>query len=91
MATGEQVPWLTLVTRGLLLDHGQRGAGGRLAQGVPPALLDLHLQFGKRGRCLKGRARSIWGGVALRPQWSPAPQQAPGPRCGVKAAGRELL
>ena len=59
---GEQAPSLTLVTRGLLLDHGQRGAGGWLAQGVASAFLDFHLQFGKCGRCLECRRRSIWGG-----------------------------
>lgn len=57
---------LTLITRGLLLDHGQRGAGGRLAQGVAPALLDLHLQFGKRGRGLEAGAAACAEGPAAR-------------------------
>ena len=56
---------LTLVTRGLLLDHGQRGPGGRSAQRVAPALLDLHFQLGKGGRILKQHRRplreQLWG------------------------------
>lgn len=52
---------LTLVTRGLLLDHGQRGPGGRSAQRVAPALLDLHFQLGKGGRILKQHRRPLRG------------------------------
>ena len=56
---------LTLVTRGLLLDHGQWGPGGRSAQRVAPALLDLHFQLGKGGRILKQHRRplreQLWG------------------------------
>lgn len=100
---GEQASSLTLVTRGLLLDHGQRGAGGWLAQGVASAFLDFHLQFGKCRRCLKRRTRSIWGGHGsdtqsrARPPRAEGtawlPQQAGVPSRGIKApgrAGREL-
>lgn len=57
---------LTLVTRGLLFDHRQRGPGGWPAQGVAPALLDLHLQLREGGRDLEGRPHpcEAWGRAA---------------------------
>lgn len=97
-ATGSGIPqgWgsggLTLVTRGLLLDHGQWGAGGRLAQGVAPALLDLHLQFGKRGRgleveaaaCAEGPAARHRGARPIRAKWA---ARVPTRRCEAPGKG----
>lgn len=57
----DRIPWccsLTLVTRGLLFDHGQRRARRGLAQRVPPALLDLHLHLGEGRSSLEGSTRS---------------------------------
>ena len=75
---------LTLVTRGLLLDHGQRGPGGRSAQRVAPALLDLHFQLGKGGRILKQHRRplrdQLWG-------QSPVPKDPRVPSQGQETPG----
>lgn len=57
-------PWccsLTLITRGLLFDHGQRGARRGLAQRVPAALLDLHLHLGEGRSSLEGSTTSWMG------------------------------
>lgn len=59
-------PWgsLTLITGGLLFDHGERGARWGLPQRVPPALLDLHLHLGEGRSSLEGRkSTTSWMGT----------------------------